>query len=118
MIDHIRDLKEFKTLFNERPMEQDLYSFDFIINNPHLYCFYEEGKLLGFIFIAKHGKRLFLSGTSVRKNLPYIINGIEQVCGAYDQPMYSDTDKREAAIALRKAGFKRIKNTNYYKRSK
>lgn len=118
IIDHIRDIDEFKKLFNERPMNQDVYSLDFIINNPHTYCFYSDDTLKAYIFIAKHGKRLFLSGASRPKMMNENIAAINAVCSAYDEPMYSDTDIKAARYLLRKAGFKRLKNTNIYKRSK
>lgn len=118
IIDHIRNLDEFKKLFIERPMNQDVYSFDFIVNNPHTYCFYTDDKLKAFIFIAKHGKRLFLSGASRPKMMEENIAAINAVCGAYDEPIYSDTDIKAARLVLLKAGFKRLRNTNIYKRSK
>lgn len=118
IIDHIRDIEEFKKLFDERSMRQDVYSFDFIVNNPHTYCFYTDNRLRGFIFIAKHGKRLFLSGASRPKMMLENIDAVNTVCNAYNCPIYSDTDIKEAGLVLKKAGFKRLRNTNIYKRSK
>lgn len=121
IIDHIRDLKEFKTLFNTRPLDDGgQYPFEHVINNPNLYCFYDEktNKLKAYLFITQDfNGRLFLSGASVRKNMSDNINAIIKVCNAYPCDMYSNTDKREAAIVLLKSGFKKIEN-NIYKRCK
>lgn len=106
------------TFFKERDMKQDVYSLSFIIGNPHTYCFYDNNELKGYIFIAKHGKRLYLSGAAKPKIMNDVIQAIERVCNAYECTMYSDTDIKPAQLVLRKAGFKRIRNTNKFKRSK
>ena len=52
IIDHCRDEKELFALFKERPMNDGQYSFNHIINNPNLFCFYgekEDNRLKGFI---------------------------------------------------------------------
>ena len=111
IIDHIRDIEEFKKLYNERPMDDGIFSYEFIINNPHLYCLYDEkkGYLKGYANIYRDdtGKLLF-SGAGVRKNMPDNINAIIKICNAYKEDMYADTDKKEAMIVLLKAGFKRL----------
>lgn len=123
IIDHVRNLEEFKRMFEIRPMQTDVYNLDFILNNPHLYCFYSEdtGELYGFIFITENKGRLFLSGVTGAK-FPYrmaeINTAIITVCNAYNQDMYSDTDLRHAQYVLRKAGFKRLRHTNIFKRSR
>lgn len=122
-IDHVRDIDEFKRLFKARPMQTDVYDLFFILNNPHLYCFYEEntGELLGFVFITENNKKLFLSGVSCEQTpnrMSEINTAIITVCNAYNKPMYSDTDLKHAQIVLRRAGFKRLRNTNIFKRSK
>ena len=120
IIDHCRDIEEFKRLYDSRPLDDGLYSFEHILNNPHLYCLYDEitGVLKAYIFInADENNNLFLSGASVRKNLPDNINAIIKVCNAYPCDMYAETDKRTADVVLRKAGFKKI-DTNLYKRVK
>jgi len=123
IIDHVRNIEEFKRLFAERPMQTDVYNIDFILNNPHLYCFYEEttGELLGFIFITENKGRLFLSGVSCKQThnrMSEINTAIITICNAYNQDMYSDTDLKYAQVVLRRAGFKRLRNTNIFKRSK
>lgn len=120
IIDKIRDKKEFEEFFKSRPMDDGIFSYDFIANNPHLYCFYDEEKgfLRGYINIYRHiDNKLFLSGASIRKNMPDNISAIIKVCEAYSEDMYSDTDKKEAKICLLKAGFKKIKD-NLYMRCK
>ncbi len=119
IIDHPRDIQEIKKLFDERPMQTDVYDFNFIINNPHLYCFYDENtdELLGFIFITEKNKKLFLSGVSKPHIMPNINTAIITICNAYDKPMYSDTDLKHAVLVLRRAGFKQLRHTNIYKRS-
>lgn len=116
IIDHIRDYKEFKNLYESRPMNDGIFTYEWIINNPHLYCFYDEEKgfLKGFINIYqdKTGK-LFLSGVAIPKILPDIITAIITVCNAFNDDIYSETDKREAKITLLKAGFKKISKNLY-----
>lgn len=120
IIDHIRDMNEFKKLYESRPLGDGQYTFKHIINNPALFCFYgeDDNKLKGYIFVTQdEEKRLFLSGASVRKNMPDNVKAIITICEAFEQDMYSDTDKKEAQIVLLKAGFKKI-DTNFYKRCK
>lgn len=112
ILDHCRDKKELYNLFINRPMNDGIFDFEFIFNNPHLYCFYDKDKgfLRGYINIYRdENKRLLLSGASVRKNMPENISAIIKVCEAYKENMYADTDKKEAMICLLKAGFKKIK---------
>lgn len=113
IIDKCRDKQELYNLFINRPMNDGIFNFDFIYNNPHLYCFYDEEKgfLRGYINIYRdEEKRLLLSGASIRHNLPDNINAIIKVCEAYNENMYADTDKKEAEFCLKKAGFQKIKN--------
>lgn len=124
LIDHCRNKKELKKLYYERPMPI-MYDWDFLINNPNLFCFYDEDtkQLKGFISIQTEkiqelGKKvLTLSGTSVRKNMSDNIQAIIKICEAFNDDMYSLTPKREAALVLLKAGFKKISN-NLYRRVK
>lgn len=120
IIDHCRDIEELKKLYESRPMDDGQYSFEHILNNPNLFCFYGENDnhLKGFIFITQdHDGKLFLSGAAIRKNMPDNINAIITICNAFNKNMYSDTDKKEAQIVLLKAGFKKI-DKNFYMRSK
>ena len=112
IIDKIRDEKEFKKLYDERPMDDGIFTYDFIINNPHLYCFYDEtdGSLKTYANVYEDSGKLFISGASVRKNMPDIINAIITICNAYDKDMYADTDKKEAKLCLLKAGFKKLED--------
>ena len=50
IIDHCRDCAELYSLYTSRPMPNQ-YDWDFLINNPNLFCFYDEitGKLKCFI---------------------------------------------------------------------
>ena len=120
IIDHIRDLEEFKRLYNDRPMPNP-YDFDFIINNPLLFCFYDEitNKLLGFITLQKEFIKLLnknvltLSGVSIKKNMPNIITAIIKICSVINDDIYSVTPLKEAKLVLCKAGFKKISNNIY-----
>ena len=79
IIDKCRDKDEFIKLYNDRPMDDGIFSFDFIFNNPHLYCLYDEkeGYLKGYANIYRdESNRLLFSGAGVRKNLPDNINAI------------------------------------------
>lgn len=120
IIDKIKDISEVRELFESRPMNTDVFSFDFIVNNPHLYCFYGEDdkKLKGIIFITEIENKLFLSGISVPKNLRNCIDALNTICGSYKQDMYSDTDLKHAVFVLKKAGFKKYKNNIYKRRYK
>jgi hypothetical protein len=112
IIDHIRDMEEFKALYNERPMPMP-YDFEWLIKNPCLYCFYDEGKLLGFITIQREDGELTLSGVSIRKNMPNIITAIVTVCEAFNENTYSYTPLKHAGLVLKKAGFKHLKDDKY-----
>lgn len=120
IIDRIRDINEFKKLFDSRPMPEGSYSYDNVINNPHLYCFYSDSNLLkGFIFINQNSDgKLFLSGVSIPKNLPDIKDAIIKVCDTYKQDMYAATPLKQAVYALLKAGFKHYKDDIYIRRFK
>lgn len=89
------------------------------MNNPHLYCFYGETdqKLKGFIFLTadKEG-RLYLSGVSVRKNLPDNRDAIIKVCEAYKQDIFADTDLRHAVFMLKLAGFEQFEGNIYIRK--
>ena len=120
ILDRVRDKEEFKKLYKSRPMDDGIFSYKFIVNNPHLYCFYDEkeGFLRGYINVYRDGEgRLMLSGASIRKNMPDNIDAIITVCDAYNENMFSDTDKKEAKLCLLKAGFKKLTN-NLYMRCK
>lgn len=112
IIDKIRDEKEFKTLYKKYPMDDGIFSYEFIKNNPHLYCLYDEekGYLKGYANIYEDNGRLYFSGAGVRHNMPDNIQAIIKICNAYQDDMYADTDKKEAKICLLKAGFKKIKD--------
>lgn len=123
ILDYCRDRNELYDFFINRPMDDGIFSFDFIYNNPHLYCFYDENKgyLKGYANIYEDEEgRLYLSGAGVRKNMSENIKAIIKVCEAYNQNMYAETDKKEAAFCLLKAGFKKIKENLYmrYKNGK
>ena len=116
ILDYCRNKEELYDLFLKRPMDDGIFNFDFIYNNPHLYCFYDEKKgfLKGYANIYRDEiGRLYLSGASIRKNMSENINAIIEVCDAYDENMYAETDKKEAIFCLLKAGFKKIKDNLY-----
>lgn len=120
IIDKIRDVQELKNLFVLRPMQTDVYSFDFIVNNPHLYCFYGENDRLlkGIVFLTEIDNKFFLSGISIAKNLYNCIDAVNIVCDSYKQDIFSDTDLRHAVFVLKKAGFEKYKNNIYIRRYK
>jgi hypothetical protein len=119
--DHCRNLKELNLIYRTRPLPNQ-YDWDFLINNPNLFCFYGEndGKLKGYITIQKENGKLTLSGASVRKNMSENINAIVKVCEAFKQDIYSYTKVKPAKICLLRAGFKHIKDDEYvrYKNGK
>ncbi len=114
IIDRCRNKKELLNLYKSRPMPNQ-YDFDWLINNPNLFCFYheQEGYLQGFITVQRENGLLTLSGTAVRRIMPDAINAIIKVCNAFDEDMYAFTPLRHAALLLKKAGFKHIKNDKY-----
>lgn len=123
IIDRCRDVEELKRLYDSRPMPFQ-YEFDFLINNPNLFCFYDEqeGFLRGFITVQyeydEGEKVLTLSGTSVRKNFKDNVDAIEMVCSLFDEDIYSFTPLKEAGLVLRKARFEKVNNNGKYIRRK
>lgn len=114
IIDHCRNKDELYNLYSNRPMPNQ-YEFEWLVNNPNLFCFYDEeqGFLRGFITIQKEGDELTLSGTSIKGNMPDNVQAIIKVCNAFDEDMYAYTPLRHAALVLRKAGFKKISKNKY-----
>ncbi len=111
IIDHIRDLTEFWRFYNRYSMPEEVqYEFEFVVNNPNLYCFYDEKteKLKAYITIQKEDGKLTLSGASCRKNFLDNINAIIKVCNAQTEDVYAITKVKQAKLLLRKAGFKKI----------
>ena len=118
IIDHVRDKEEFKKLYNDRPMSRP-YDIDFLLNNPMLFCLYDDdknGELKAYITIQREYGELTLSGASYRKNMPENEKFIIMVCKAIDEDLYAYTEKKEAALMLRKAGFKKIDNDKYLRK--
>lgn len=117
IIDHIRDINEFKKLYENRPMPSQ-YDFDWLVNNPLLFCFYDDltGILYGYITVQQEGEELTLSGASIKKNLKNIIDAIDIVCNSINQDIYSYTSLKHAGYVLKKAGFKKIDNDKYIRR--
>lgn len=119
IIDKVRDVEKLKALFESRPMQTDLFTFEHILNNPNLFCFYGEhdGLLKGFIFITQDAdEKLYLSGVSVPKNLPDNRDAIIKVCEAFNQDIYADTDLKHAVYMLILAGFKHYEGNIYIRR--
>lgn len=137
IIDHCRDEKELYDLYTLRPMPNQ-YDFEFLMNNPNLFCFYdkEQGYLKGFITIQREnidpydtschfplkgadvdGKVLTLSGTAIRGIMPDIITAIITVCKAFNETIYSVTPLKHAGLVLKKAGFTKV-SKNIYRRLK
>jgi hypothetical protein len=111
IIDHIRNLAEFWRFYHKYPMPEEVqYDFDFIVNNPNLYCFYDviTGELKAYITIQREDGKLTLSGASCRKNFLDNINAIIKVCNAQTEDVYAITKVKQAKLLLRKAGFKKI----------
>ena len=121
IIDRCRDIDELKKLYLSRPMPCQ-YDFEWMVDNPHLFCFYDElnGKLRGFITVQIEGGLLTLSGTSVRKNMSDNVDAIIIVCNAFNDDMYAFTPLKHAGLVLKKAGFKYLGNNKYvrYKNGK
>lgn len=113
IIDHIRDMEEFKKLYESRPMPSQ-YDFEWLVNNPNLFCFYDElkGFLRGFITVQVEGDELTLSGASIRKNFKDNIEAVKTVCNAFKQDIYSYTRLKEACLVLKKSGFEKIYTDN------
>lgn len=113
IIDHIRDMEELKKLYESRPMPSQ-YDFEWLVNNPNLFCFYDElkGFLRGFITIQVEDGELTLSGTSIRKNFKDNIEAVKTVCNAFKQDIYSYTRLKEANLVLKKSGFEKIYTDN------
>ena len=114
-IDHIRDLEEFRAFYNKYKMPYQ-YEFDWLVNNPNLFCLYDESSILwGYITVQREEGLLTLSGASKRKNMTVNIQFINMVCDAFDEDMYAFTRVRPAIAVLRKAGFKKVYDDKYVK---
>ena len=113
IIDHIRDMEEFKKLYESRPMPSQ-YDFGWLVNNPNLFCFYDElkGFLRGFVTVQIEDGELTLSGTSIRKNFKDNIEAVKTVCNSFKQDVYSYTRLKEASLVLKKSGFEKIYTDN------
>nr|DAL34555.1 MAG TPA_asm: hypothetical protein [Caudoviricetes sp.] len=113
IIDHIRDMEEFKKLYESRPMPSQ-YDFEWLVNNPNLFCFYDElkGFLRGFITVQVEDGELTLSGTSIRKNFKDNLEAVKTVCNSFKQDIYSYTRLKEASLVLKKSGFEKIYTDN------
>ena len=116
IIDKVRDLNELRNLYSGRPMPEQ-YDFDFLVNNPNLFCFYDDfsGKLLGFITIQRENNLLTLSGTSIPKNYDNIVEAIRIICEQFNENIYAFTPLKNAALVLIRAGFTKIKDGEYVK---
>lgn len=116
IIDHCRDIKEFQDFFYQYQMpESEQFEFYWVINNPNLFCFYDEitNELKAYIVMHKEDDNLYLSGASCRKNYPDNIQAIIKICNAFDRDIYSYTKLKHAGLLLRKAGFKKISDYEY-----
>ncbi len=113
IIDHIRNMEEFKKLYESRPMPSQ-YDFEWLVNNPNLFCFYDElkGFLRGFITVQVEDGELTLSGTSIRKNFKDNIEAVKTICNSFKQDIYSYTRLKEASLVLKKSGFEKIYTDN------
>lgn len=114
-IDRIRDKKQFLDLFNQRPIYNERLTPDFLLNNPHTYCFYQDDDLLGAIFITEEDNKLWLSGFSKRKKYKEVQQAINIVFNHYKQDMYSRTNEKTAVYTLLQSGFVKI-NIDVYQR--
>jgi hypothetical protein len=117
IIDHIRDLAEFRTFWQKYKMPNP-YDFDWLVNNPHLFCTYKNNVLTGYVTVQRENGLLTLSGASARKNMLDNIEIINMICDAFDEDMYSFTEVKAAKMVLLKAGFKKVDNSNKYVRYK
>ena len=115
IIDHIRDLEEFRAFYYTYKYP-GLYNFNWIVNNPNLFCLYDEDSVLwGYISVQREHGVLSLSGASKRKNMQENIRFINMVCDAFDEDMYAFTRVRPAIAVLRKASFKKVYDDKYVK---
>lgn len=115
IIDHIRNIEEFRAFYNKYKMPNQ-YEFDWLVNNPNLFCLYDENSVLwGYITVQREDGLLTLSGASKRKNMQENIRFINMVCDAFDEDMYAFTRVRPAIAVLRKAGFKKVYDDKYVK---
>jgi hypothetical protein len=117
IIDHIRDLEEFKAFWEQYPMPNP-YEFDWLANNPNLFCAYKNNVLTGYVTVQRENGLLTLSGASARKNMLDNIEIINMICNAFDEDMYSFTDVKSAKMVLLKAGFEKVDNNGKYVRYK
>lgn len=91
------------------------YDWAWLINNPNLFCFYDEEKgfLRGFITVQREENELTLSGTSIKGNMPGNIEAIIKVCNLFKENMIAYTPLKHAGLVLKKAGFRLVKNNKY-----
>lgn len=109
IVDKCRDIKELEKLCQNPKLQKA----EWIFNNPHHYCFYEGDKLLGVIYFNEENDKLFLSGAAQRKIHDKVLLALETLCNSYDCDIYSETTEKPAIFALKKVGFKKIKNDIY-----
>lgn len=117
IIDHCRNVEELKKLYERRPMPSQ-YDFFWLLNNPYLFCFYDElnGFLRGYITIQKEDGELTLSGASIEKNFKNNVAAVIKICDSFKEDICSYTPLKHAALVLKKAGFEKIDNNKYIRR--
>lgn len=113
IIDHCRNKEEFKKLYESRQMPSQ-YDFNWLVNNPNLFCFYDEnnGLLRGYITLQMEDGELTLSGASVRKNFKNNIDAVKKICNAFRCDIFAYTALKEACIVLKKSGFEKVYTDN------
>lgn len=94
------------------------YDFNWLLNNPNLFCFYDElnGFLRGYITIQYEDNELTLSGASVEKNFQNNVDAVKKVCEEFKQDIYAYTPLKHAVLVLKKAGFESVHNDKYIRR--
>ena len=116
IVDKCRDKEQFIELYNQYANER-IDTVDNILAGYH-FCFYDDKKLLGCIYLEEDEGLLCLSGFSRPKQIDKVIEAIKWVSNfMHLDDLYSHTNKKCAKIVLLKSGFKRINDELFMRKA-
>ena len=103
-----------KKLYEEsQPLVNDDASFEELVKNTFFYSFYQDGGLIGCIYLFRKEGKLFLSGFSKRKHYYFNFSAIKKIFEWFTCDIYAQSVQRPAIILLLRIGFKKLQKNLY-----